>query len=223
MPNATPTEGGFGAVTALFHDDFADTPSGWGTGQRDNGAIDYDTDRLMVDLTVPTAGLWSTRLLGGAWPVVHIEGTVQAVEALGAETHGYAGFLCAAGQQDYFMGLIDTRGGWVFAESVDTAVSVLARGAAPPDALPVGASARLTMQCAGSETGAVRLRLLVEGQEVARFERAEGLLRFDQVGVYGEAIDPIFSFTVDDVEVWGGSDFVDPPATSPEAGPSLAP
>lgn len=222
-PSATPTTGAFGAVTALFQDDFADTPSGWGIGQRDNGAIDYQAEGLLVDLTAPTAGLWSTRLLGGAWPVVQIAGTVQPVDSLGADTHGYAGFLCAAGQQDYFMGLIDSRGGWVFAESVDTSVSVLARGGPPPAALAVGSSARLTMQCAGSETGAVRLRLLVEGQEVARFERAEGLLRFDQVGIYGEAIDPSFSFTVDDVGVWGGSEFVEPPASSPEARPSPAP
>lgn len=164
-----------------------------------------------MDLSLPTAGLWSTRLLEGTWEVVQIEGTIEPVVAGAVGTEGYAGFLCAAGQRDYLVGLIDTRGGWVLAESIDTAVSVLARGEAPPAALSPGGASRITMQCAGAETGALRLRLLVDGVEAARFERAEGLARFDQVGVYGEAIDPTFSFTVADVQVRGGPAFVDPP------------
>lgn len=213
-PSATPAGDGFGAITPIFQDDFADTPSGWGVGEEDNGAIDYGEGHLRVDLTTPTAGLWSTRLLDGNWEVVQIEGTVQPLAGAASPRAGYAGFLCAAGQRDYFMGLIDTRGGWVFAEAVDTAVTVLERGGPPPPAVSTGTGTRLTMQCAGSETGAVRLRLLVDGEEAGRFERDDGLARFDQVGVYGEAVDPTFSFTVDGVDVWGGAVFVDPPRPS---------
>jgi len=215
-PAATPASDGFGAITPIFQDDFADTPSGWGVGEEDDGAIDYREGHLRVDLTTPTAGLWSTRLLDGDWEVVQIGGTVQPLAGAASPRAGYAGFLCAAGQRDYFMGLIDTRGGWVFAEAVDTAITVLERGGPPPPALSAGTGSRLTMQCAGSETGAVRLRLLVGGEEVGRFEREDGLPRFDQVGVYGEALDPTFSFTVDDVDVWGGAVFVDPPRPSPQ-------
>lgn len=213
-PSATPAGDGFGAITPIFQDDFLDTPSGWGIGERENGAIGYGEGQLRVDLTTPTAGLWSTRLLDANWEVVQVEGTVQPLAEAAPARNGYAGFLCAAGQRDYFMGIIDTRGGWVFAESVDTAVTVLARGGPPPPALSGGAGSRLTMQCAGSATGAVRLRLLVGGTEVGRFEREDGLGRFDQVGVYGEAVDPTFSFTVDDVDVWGGPVFVAPPRPS---------
>jgi len=145
---------------------------------------------------------------------VQIDGTVRPSADAGSSVAGYAGFLCAAGQRDYFMGLIDTRGGWVLAESVDTAVTVLTRGGPPPPALSVGAASRLTMRCAGSETGAVRLRLLVGGEEVGSFEREDGLARFDQVGVYGEAVDPTFSFTVDDVYVSGGAVYAGPPGPS---------
>ena len=215
-PAATPASDGFGAITPIFQDDFADTPSGWGVGEEDDGAIDYREGHLRVDLTTPTAGLWSTRLLDGDWEVVQIGGTVQPLAGAASPRAGYAGFLCAAGQRDYFMGLIDTRGGWVFAEAVDTAITVLERGGPPPPALSAGTGSRLTMQCAGSETGAVRLRLLVGGEEVGRFEREDGLPRFDQVGVYGEALDPTFSFTVDGVDVWGGAVFVDPPRPSPQ-------
>ncbi len=218
VPSATPSAGGFGAISPIFQDDFSEADSGWGTGQRDNGSIDYGPGHLRVDLNVPTAGLWSTRLLGGTWEVAQIEGTIQPVGLAAPPSDGYAGFLCAAGQRDYFVGLIDTRGGWVFAESVDTAVTVLDRGGAPPPDIPAGTGVRLTMQCAGAETGGLRLRLLVDGQEVSRFERAEALARFDQIGVYGEAIDPTFSFIVDDVQVRGGSDFIDP-STSPAPSP----
>lgn len=214
-PSPSPTEPGFHADTALFTDDFSDSSSqSWGTGTQDTGSIAYAEGGLRIDFAQPVNSLWSWRLLGDTWNVVRVSGRVTL-----ATGSGSAGWMCGATANDLVAAVVNTAGEWVFVEVEgrpgSRPRSTSLQSGRLPDGVAAGTSHLLTLECAGSATGALRLRMLVDEVEVATFERGNGLERFDRVAAYADTTEAGFAATFDDAAVTGGDTFGGFPSPAP--------
>jgi hypothetical protein len=190
------------ADTAIFTDDFSDADSGlWGTGDRAQGTIAYADGGLRVEFLQGEKSLWSWRELGEAWDVVRVGGRVTLGEGPGA-----AGWMCGTGADDLVGAVMNTNGEWVFIEIVAGRTGALDRGPLP-STLPQTSEHEVTLECAGTGTGALRMRMAVDGQQVATLERPTGIASFDRVAVYADTTTPGFVAAFDDAEASGGSQF----------------
>ncbi len=190
---------GFPADTPLFTDDFSDTASVlWGTGTQEQGTIAYADGALRIAFTLGDRSQWSWRRLDEVWSVVRIGGSVTLSPGPGA-----AGWMCGAAPDAFVGGVINNDGEWVFIEVVAGSTTSLDRGPLP-STLPATTTHDITLECAGTGTGALRLRMLVDDQEIATYERDTGLQVFDRVAVYADTTQPGFTATFDDAEAAGG-------------------
>jgi hypothetical protein len=206
---------GLGAGTELFRTAGFDDETDWGTGELEGGSISLTEDTLRFEITTPQHGFWSTRPVGALWDVIRADGTlVPGAGEVGGE--GYVGFLCGSDPQTLYAGLLGTQGGWVVVHAAAGEVSVLARDATPLG-VASGAPLDASFECAGANTGGVRLLLTLAGRPVARYESVDGIAAFDRVGVYVEAATVPFRVDVMDVAAFGGETFSGFP------GPSVAP
>ncbi len=102
----------------------------------------------------------------------------------------------------------------------DAQSSALERGPLP-EGIDLAVPHRLTVQCSGTDAGPQRIRLLVDGQEVAAFESTSGIGAFDRVGAYAFADAAGYSAAFDDAAVFGSDAAPDPAPGS--LSPSPAP
>lgn len=220
VPAASPSPSspvGFVADTEIFSDAFSDPAStSWGTGTEETGSIGYVDGALRIDFVEPVTSLWSWRLLGEERNVLRISGRVVLTDASGA-----AGWMCGASPSDLLAGVINSDGQWVLVEVVSANAekprSTSLDSGALPEALAGSRDHLVTFECAGTATGALRLRMLVDDQEVATLEREDGLASFDRVAAYADTAQSGFAATFDDIEVAGGDVFGGFP--SPPPGP----
>lgn len=163
--------------------------------------IAYAEGGLRVEFLLGDKSLWSWRPLKDVWNVVRVTGRVTLGEGSGA-----AGWMCGASKDDFAGAVVNNKGEWVFIEIVDGRTDALDRGPLPSP-LAAKAARVMTVECAGTATGALRLRVVVDGQEVATFERATGMATFDRVAVYADTTVPGFFAAFDDAEASGGTQF----------------
>lgn len=217
----------FGADTEIFRDDFSDTSGGWTTPSYATGwgAAYDDSEALRLDMASSGAALSKSGPVDDVrWDVLRVEGTFTA-EA--APTEGYFGLLCGASADDLVGALVGNNGQWAFLRQSGQLTSVLAREEAGLH-VESGTPVRLTLECAGTATGSLRLQLSLGPTVVASFGGSEGPASFDRVGAYAEAIGDTFSVLLDDVVAFGGLAANLPPVatstptTSSELGALLA-
>lgn len=198
---ATATETGSGE-TVLFNDDFDDPgASSWETFELEKGSVSYDLGGLLISFN-ESGSIWSDRLLDAHWNALRIDGYVS----LGIGS-GSAGWMCGSSASDHVGGLVTSENRWVLAETSTNRSTELDGGP-----LPVGDEDdifQLTVECAGTATGALRVRLLVDGQEFGRFERVTGPVDFDRVVAFASSFGEfgVFSALFDRVAVTGATDF----------------
>ncbi|MGI8533971.1 MAG: hypothetical protein ACR2LP_03735 [Candidatus Limnocylindrales bacterium] len=206
---------GFEADMPIFEDDFSRPSTDWGRGELDQGSLDYQDGTFVIEFAQAQASLWSRRSFGAAWDVVRVSGSLD-IGSQADTAEGAAGLMCGNEAGDHVGGLVNSAGEWVFFTIEDAATSPLGRGLLPT----TDSDGRydLGLECAGTDTGALRLRLTVGGQEVAVFERVDaGLPTFERAGMYAESADVGFIAIFDDVEVTGGTVFGGFPGASPQA------
>lgn len=191
---------GIGADTFLLRDDL-ETQSGWGTGDAPpTGRVEYGDGTLEMSFDI-VGSIWSNRELEGRWNVLRIEGVVYLRNAAGA-----AGFMCGSTRSDHVGGVVNTRGRWFVVETVDGNTQQLQSGALQtPNPLGVY---HLAVECAGTATGALRWRMLVDGAPVPTFERSTGPVDFDRGVAFASIGSVDFTAEFDDVVIYGGSDFI---------------
>lgn len=193
---------GFHADTAIFSDDFSDADGvRWGAGDREQGRVAYADGELRVELTLAEKSLWSWRRLGDPWNVVRVTGRVTLGEGPGA-----AGWMCGSSPDDFVGAVMNNDREWVFIEIAAGRAGALDRGPLP-STLRDSTDHELTLECAGTATGALRMRMVVDDQEVATFERATGIATIDRVAVYADTTVPGFVASFDDAEASGGTQF----------------
>jgi hypothetical protein len=190
---------GIGADTFLLQDDF-ETQSGWGVGPAPpTGRTDYGDGTLVISFDI-VGSVWSNREVEGRWNVLRVEGLIHLRDAAGA-----AGLMCGSTRQDHVGGVVNTSGDWFFVEGVDGNTNQLERGDLDvPN--PAGVY-HVAVECAGTATGALRWRMLVDGDPVASFERPSGPVDFDRAVAFASIGSVDFNAEFDDVVVYGGSEF----------------
>jgi hypothetical protein len=192
----------FGADTIEFYDDFSITTSGWGTGSNDGGTVAYADEALRFDTTANGSWIWSRRLLDDAWNVLRVEGSLTP------SGPGYAGLMCATDDNDLYGLVANGDGLYVFLHLTSTGAEVISTGQEPGWAMQPGTSNQMALDCAGTSTGVFRLQASRPALGVvANFESTEGPASFDRAAVYAEASSDGFSLFVDDVYVYGGTEF----------------
>lgn len=159
----------------------------------------YAGGALRIAVTDAQNSLWSWRAFepAQALDLVQVEGTLSTSGA------GAAGWMCGLGDDRFVGGLIHHSGQWVVLDIIDSTSSALDRGQLP-EGIDLALPHRLTVECAGTDTGLMRVRLLVDGQEAATFESAAGIGSFDRVGAYAFADAAGFSAVFDDAAAFGG-------------------
>lgn len=206
---------GFEADTPIFDDDFSDPGTGWGTGELDQGSLDYRDGSFVIGFARPQASLWSRRSFEAAWDVVRFSGSISIGSQAGI-AEGAAGLMCGTEAGDYLGGLVNSAGEWVFFTIDDSETTSLTRGLLPET--NAEGLYDITVECAGTNTGAMRLRMLVGGHEVGVFERTDaGLPSFERAAIYAESADRGFNAIFDDAEATGGTVFGGFPESSPQA------
>jgi hypothetical protein len=189
---------GIGANTFLLHDDLQ-TDSGWDIFTAQTGEVKYGEGTLMMSFDV-VGSIWSDREVGSRWNVLRVEGTVHLENAAGA-----AGLMCGSGPLDHIGGVVNRDGNWFVVETVDGNTRQLQTGhLQTPN--PVGVY-HLAVECAGTATGSLRWRMVVDGVPVPVFERATGPADFDRGVAFASIGSVDFVAEFDDVSVYGGSAF----------------
>jgi hypothetical protein len=199
-PSGSPAVGGgFGADTPVLQDDFEAGAGDWGIGSLDEGSAEVSGGALRIAITQAGVSLWSPHTFTPTFDVLRVEGSVTIEEGTGA-----AGLSCGDITSTLVGGVVTHDGQWHLFESLAGATTFLESGTLEP---PPDGSARLTVECAGTNTGALRLRLQVDGVEAGTFERATGPDTFDRAAAYAEADAEPISTMFDDIAVSGGSAF----------------
>jgi len=129
--------------------------------------------------------------------------------------------LCGSADDRFIGGLIHSSGEWVVVDITDSTSSALDRGPLP-EGIDPALPHLLSVECSGTSAGAMRLRLLVDGQEAVTLERDTGIDSFDRVGAYAFADEVGYAATFDDAAVSGGdapSAASPSPAGSPDPSP----
>jgi hypothetical protein len=210
-PSAAPGTG-YGADTLLFSDDFADTSGGWTTESGPDGSVAYEFEKLAIDLASNVSYLTTSGLIdAAAWDVVRIEATVTAKGGDGAN---YVGLMCGPSAADAVGAVLGTDGVYAFIQRSGINYSALEFNNGLT-LLENGVSARLTLECAGTSTGALRLRIFFNGAPVAEYSGDAGPQDFQTASFYVEG-HPGASFTLDDVSVFGGDGAGLPPLATAE-------
>ncbi len=158
----------------------------------------YTDGGLRIDVADEQNSLWS-------WRVFQPEQTLQVVQVAGTVSTsgtGAAGWMCGLGEDRFVGGLIHSSGQWVVLDITDSTSSALDRGPLPEGVDPA-LPHRLTVECAGTGAGPMRVRLLVDGQEAVAFESTAGIAGFDRVGAYAFADETGFAAVFDDAAVFG--------------------
>lgn len=187
----------FGANELLFSDDFSDPTSGWGVGPNAAGVTAYVDGALQMDTLSEGYWMWSSRMHALAWPVMHVEASFTP------SASGYLGLFCRRGDRDFWGGRINADGTWSFARLDGEGAHTLASQAGW--AIAPGATTRLALDCAGTETGSLRLQLsLPDLGLAASYEGSEGEERFDVAAVYTRSDAHPYSVRIDDAVVYGG-------------------
>jgi len=202
----------------LFRDDFSNATSPlWGASAEPSGSVAYADGALRIDLSVARHSLWS-------WRAVEPEQRLEVVRTEGRVTTsgaGAAGWLCGSADDRFIGGLIHSSGEWVVVDITDSTSSALDRGPLP-EGIDPALPHLLSVECSGTSAGAMRLRLLVDGQEAVTLERDTGIDSFDRVGAYAFADEVGYAATFDDAAVSGGdapSAASPSPAGSPDPSP----
>jgi hypothetical protein len=210
------TSAGIGADTLLLQDDFSDNQSGWDVFTAPTGDVAYGDGNLVISFD-KLGSIWSNREVGAHWNVLRVEGVIS----LGQTVRGAAGFMCGAERLDHVGGVVNTSGKWFFVETVDGNTTAFESGPLPaPDPLGVY---DVAVECAGTATGALRWRLVVDGSQVMTLERPTGPTDFDRGVAFASIGSVDFSVAFDDVAVFGGSEFSGfPPSVEPTFAPSSA-
>lgn len=218
-PSAAPGTG-YGANTLLFSDDFSDTSGGWQTDTGPNGTVAYEAEKLAVDLTASVSYVSTSEPFASTtWDVVRIEATVTAT---GGDGKNYAGMLCGVTGENAAGAVIGTDGVHAFIQRTGTNYSALevTQGVAG-SLLQNDVAARLTLECAGTSTGPLRLRLSFNGTLVAEHSVETGPQNFQTASAYFEGKTGS-SFTLDDVSVFGGDAAGLPPLATGDLAELLA-
>jgi hypothetical protein len=205
-PSSPATGGGFNADTPLFTDDFSDT-SVWGTAEFEDGSIRYEAGSLVLAFTQDDSSFWSWRDVDAPWATMRVAGRVF----LTGEVAG--GWGCGQGVGTEGSPAIDIVGGtvtsddrWEIFSTIGGSTTILEEGDLP-DTIVATSPYRVHVECAGTDTGAIRVRLQIDGVEVGTYEQAEGPSSFDAVAAFASAIEPDSNASLDDVEAFGGTSF----------------
>lgn len=191
----------FGADELLFSDDFSDPTSGWGVGPNAAGTTAYVDGALQMDTIGEGYWMWSSRMHARNWPVLHVEASFTP------SANGYVGLFCRFGDRDFWGGRIHADGTWSFNRLDDEGAHTLtSQQQAGWEILP-GTTTRVALDCAGTDTGSLRLQLsLPDIGLAASYEGSEdeGDDRFDVAAVYTRSAAHPYSVRIDDVFVYGG-------------------
>ena len=214
-PSPAPPPGYAGDIL-LFSDDFSDTSGGWDTETSANGTIAYVDEALQVDLN------GSFSYLSNTDAVLSPPATVIRIEALfttsGGDGANYAGLMCGNDPEDMAGAVIGTNGAVAFLrrEGGEFASLDYWQG---PTLLVNDNPARLALDCVGTDTGQLRLRVWFNGAPLDEFVgEATGPASFDRVGLYVEGTNGS-TFRLDDLQIFGGS-AGPPPSPGGSASPS---
>jgi hypothetical protein len=191
----------FGADELLFNDDFSDPTSGWGVGPNAAGDTAYVDGALQMDTVDEGYWMWSSRTHPLAWTLMHVEASFTP------SANGYVGLFCTRGVRDLWGGRIRADGTWSFARVDDEGAHDLTSDQEPGWEIAPGATTRVALDCAGTETGPLRLQLsLPDAGLAASYEGSEGEgdARFDSVAVYTRSSANPYSVRIDDVVAYGG-------------------
>ncbi|HYI21406.1 MAG TPA: hypothetical protein VEX62_02115 [Candidatus Limnocylindrales bacterium] len=192
----------YGADTLLYYDDFSDPNSGWGVGTNAGGTVAYADGGLRFDPAAIGAWIWSRREANEPWNVMRVEGSVTPSHA------GYTGLLCSADDDDLYGAVANADGVYIFVHLTSAGVEVISNGQEPGWALTPGVTTSMALDCAGTNTGALRLQFsLPDVSVVVSHEGTEGPPNFDRAAVYAESGADGHSLLADDVYVYGGADF----------------
>ncbi len=210
-PNITPSPSASASASAppsqdppvgqiLFRDTFDDTTSPlWGTGSQSSGSVTYADGTLRIALTQAPSSLWS-------WRAFEPEAALQVVRSEGLVTTsgtGAAGWLCGSEDDRFVGGLIHSSGDWVIVDITDSTSTALDRGPLPEGIDPALPHV-LSVECSGTSAGPMRIRLWVDGLEVASVEQAAGIAAFDRAGAYAFTDTVAYAAAFDDAVVFGG-------------------
>ncbi|MEO7117568.1 MAG: hypothetical protein ABIZ34_01205 [Candidatus Limnocylindrales bacterium] len=203
----SPTAGigtGFHADDLLLDDDFSDRDTGqWGTGDLTNASIAYVDEALQVDFTAKDS-TWSWPTAFDAFhATMRIEGRVTLANA------GGAGWVCGGSDGDLVGGYVTEDDQWKLLLIVDSTVDVVDSGPLP-DPIIKTSPYRIGVECAGLDTGAIRIRMVVDGTQVATFEAPAGPGQpeaFDRAAAFAAGDEDGFTATFDDAKVYGGDTF----------------
>ena len=196
-----------GVDTFLLQDDL-ETQNGWDLVDAPTGQVKYGDGTLEMSFDL-VGSIWSDREVQGRWNVLRVEGVIYLKDAAGA-----AGFMCGSGSLDHVGGVVNTKGDWFVVETVAGNTQQLQSGGLQT-VNPQGVY-HLAVECAGTATGALRWRMLVDGVPVPTFERATGPVDFDRGVAFASIGSVDFNAGFDDVVIYGGSEFTGfPPSTLP--------
>ena len=205
-----------GAHSEVFRDGCAGAEQ-WGTQDSESGSIQYVGGGFRFHITTPSAK-WS-------WDDLDTEAPVQWVRAAVdiAVDGGAAGPMCGitGTTPSFIFGVVNTEGEWVVGRTMETVVSVLARGPLPVVVdLAQGGRAVVSLECAMTGDAADRIALWVDGMNVADVSLPEAAGPFSRVGLFGEGYVPGFEVTMDDVVVATGVTY-EPLVRAPESLPPV--
>ncbi len=189
----------FGADTLLFADDFSDDTSGFGVGTNSGGTVAYVNGALQFDTLSQGSWMWSRRSVDTFSNVVHVEASFTP------SAFGYQGLLCARSDDELWGAVANANGIWVFIKLTSDGATILTSNQQVGFEITPGATTRIALDCAGTNTGSLRMQLsLPDVGLVATYEDTEGPENFDRVGAYGESSAHPYSLRIDDLFAYGG-------------------
>lgn len=189
----------FGAEDLLFEDDFSDPTSGWGVASTAGGEIAYVDSVLQFDTVSERSWMWSTRTDPLSWPVVHVEADITP------SADGFVGLLCARSSAEVWGAAANADGVWAFLKIGGEVTTLLESNEGIAGAVVPGATTRMALDCAGTDTGSFRMQLsLPDLGLAAEYEGSGGPDRFDRVGVYTQSLAHPYSLRVDNLVAYGG-------------------
>jgi hypothetical protein len=188
-----------GATRLAVTDDFSD-PGGWDTPTSDVGAIRYDDQTLLIDLTAPDGHLWSWRDLSSASPALRVEGTVDL------EGSGAAGFMCGANPEEpeFLVGVATSDSGWRILRFVAGQTTEIAHGLLPDGVDPAAGPVMMALECASLPGEGARVAMWADGRFAGATSAVPSAAPYLLVGIYGISTDASLAAHVDDLKVSAG-------------------
>lgn len=214
-----PTALPFGADTELFRDDFSNAAGGWQTFSGAGGLITYDPSGALVAQLTSDASVssFSAAIDTVSWDVVRVE-AVMSVKVPGAAT--YLGLLCGSSSEDFAGAALGSNGLWAFLRKSGTELRALDHGNGGYS-LDLTQPIHLRLECAGTDTGSMRMQIWLDDQLVATNLGDDGPAAFGNIGVYVEGAGN--TVLIDDVVAYGGVAANLPPAQSLPSSSPLTP